>query len=382
MIRPMRFLQTSDWQLGLSLRHLGEKAPRARELRLDAAQRAMDVAREQDVDFVLVAGDTFDTHEVDNLVVEKAVEVLSSAGDRPVFVLPGNHDPLRAGGVWGRRVWHRRPENVVLLDESVEVLLPSGDVLYPCPLTQKQSRRDPTAWIPPRESGDSRLRVAVAHGSLGVAPKAANFPIAADRCAVSGLDHLALGDWHGLRLIGRCAYSGTVEATSFSEQDPGFVLVVTIDGQSRDAQIATFEVGGLRWSERNFTVRAEADLAALRRVFADLREPDQAVLRTLVRVDAEPAGPLLEELEDLRRLIAERVFAMDWRVEVTESWVDELPRGVGRSLDEGLALLAAGAEPPAPLASFSGLSPDVAARARSLLRRLAAQSAPGGVDAH
>ena len=45
MIRPMRFLQTSDWQLGLAIKQLGGKAPQARELRLETAQRAMDLRK-------------------------------------------------------------------------------------------------------------------------------------------------------------------------------------------------------------------------------------------------------------------------------------------------------------------------------------------------
>ena len=103
MIRPMGFLQTSDWQLGLAIKQLGEKASRAREQRLETAQRTMDLAKEEGVEFVVLAGDTFDSHEIDNLVVERAVEILSTVADRPVFVLPGNHDPLVAGGVWERR---------------------------------------------------------------------------------------------------------------------------------------------------------------------------------------------------------------------------------------------------------------------------------------
>ena len=69
----------------------------------------MDLAKSEGVDFVVLAGDTFDSHEIDNLVVERAVEILSTVADLPVFVLPGNHDPLVAGGVWDRRAWLRRP---------------------------------------------------------------------------------------------------------------------------------------------------------------------------------------------------------------------------------------------------------------------------------
>jgi DNA repair exonuclease SbcCD nuclease subunit len=83
----MRFLQTSDWQLGLAIKQLGEQAPLAREQHLETARRTMDLAKSEGVDFVVLAGDTFDSHEIDNLVVERAVEILSTIADLPVFVL-------------------------------------------------------------------------------------------------------------------------------------------------------------------------------------------------------------------------------------------------------------------------------------------------------
>ena len=337
MIRPMRFLQTSDWQLGLAIKQLGGKASQARERRLEAAQRAMDLAKDEAVDFVVLGGDTFDSHEIDNFVVERAVEILSTVVDRPVYVLPGNHDPLGAGGVWGRRAWQRRPENVILLDEAVEIPLAGGSVLYPCPLTQKRSRRDPTGWIPSREDGDDRIRVGVAHGSLGVMPKSANFPIASDRCERAGLDHLALGDWHGTKVVGRCAYSGTIEATSFSERETGRVLLVEIDPKSKLVKIEAPRLGSLEWRELRPVIRDEADLAALRQQLEGFAKLDSVVLRARVRLDGDLGTALLEDLEDLRRGIEQRAFFSDWTTEIEATWDDELPSGLARQLDEALA---------------------------------------------
>ena len=60
---------------------------------------------------------------------------------------------------------------------------------------RKRSSRDPTGWIPPREEGDDRLRIGLAHGALDILPvDTTNFPIAPDRDERSGLDHLALGE--------------------------------------------------------------------------------------------------------------------------------------------------------------------------------------------
>ena len=380
MIRPMRLLQTSDWQLGLAIKQLGEQAPLAREQRFETARRTMELAKSEGVDFVVLAGDTFDSHEIDNLVVERAVEILSTVADLPVFVLPGNHDPLVAGGVWDRRAWQRRPENVILLEEAAEVTLADGSALFPCPLTQKRSGRDPTAWIPPRADADDRVRIGVAHGSLGVLPKSANFPIASDRCERAGLDHLAVGDWHGYKVVGRCAYSGTIEATSFSEKETGRVLLVEIDDDSKRVEIDARRIGSLDWTEMVPVIRDEGDLSTLRQQLDALGQLENVVLRARVRLDGDLPAALLEDLEDLRRGVEDRVFFSSWSTEIRASWDDELPTGLARELDEALDAVSKKGDPGAPFESFGDVGPEVALEARSLLRRLAAEAAGGDFD--
>ena len=53
----------------------------------------LDAARAADADFLLLAGDTFDNHRVSTATLQRAADLLATAG-RPVILLPGNHDPL------------------------------------------------------------------------------------------------------------------------------------------------------------------------------------------------------------------------------------------------------------------------------------------------
>lgn len=369
----MRLLLTSDWQLGLSIRQLGERAAEARDERFSSACRAMEIAQERDVDFVLLAGDTFDSSDVDNLVIERALEAIEAAGDRPVFVLPGNHDPLDSGAVWHRRAWGRAPANVRVLGEAVEIELEGDGALYPCPLKQKRSRRDPTEWIPPRVEGDSRIRIGFAHGSFGIVPTKANFPIAADRCERSGLDLLALGDWHGLVQTDRAAYAGTPEATGFSERDAGNVLVVELESWGAEPKMEPVRVGRFEWSERSARIERAAEIADLRDELYDLEHAEDRLLRA--RLKLEP-GALLEsreELEDLRRGLEDRFFHLSWAVEEAPTWEDDLPLGLARRLDQELdSLLEDGSAPEADRRVAQG--------ARTLLRTLVAQASEGNAE--
>lgn len=85
----MRFLHTADWHVGRTIRG------RSRLGEFEAALRTVvDVAKDQSVDCVLVAGDIHDqravTPDADRLIFETFIE-LHAAGI-PVVAIPGNHD--------------------------------------------------------------------------------------------------------------------------------------------------------------------------------------------------------------------------------------------------------------------------------------------------
>jgi len=366
----MRILQTSDWQLGLTARQAGARAPDLRAARFAAVERIAELAERERVDLVLVAGDTFDRSDVDEEVLVRAVAILDSMAPRRIFVLPGNHDPLCPGGVWERSSWRAHGAHVRLLDRAEAVEVDDRAVLYPCPVTQKRSRRDPTAWIPPREAGDDRLRIGVAHGSLGILPEASNFPIDAARPALSGLDYLALGDWHGLKTGERWAYSGTPEATSFGESDTGSVLLVDLEAQ-QTPDIVAARVGALRWLDERRELRDATDVEDLERTLGPETAWEDLVarLRLEVSADAESAAALEVRLRRLRDRLEAACFLVDWNLGFRRPEVAEWPPGLGEEMARALHELAQGGRPAPPFRDLSA-EPGVAASALGLLRGL------------
>lgn len=260
----MKFLHSADWQMGLKALQAGEKAKEIRSERYETASMVVNLAKREHVDFVLLAGDLFENHDVDESVVRKTVAVLNSFAPIPVFVLPGNHDPVIAGSVWDRRSWRQVGDNVTLLVEAVEMTIKDGVVIYPSPLHQKQSTMDPTEWIPSRAKKDTRIRIGVAHGSLDLLPEKTNFPIDSDRASKAGLDYLALGDWHGFMQNGKAVYSGTMEQTSFNEKDTGNAVIICIAKGGDDPVISKQRVGKFEWSEYRPLIRDVTDVDRLR----------------------------------------------------------------------------------------------------------------------
>lgn len=188
----MKFLHTADWQIGMKAAALGDAGARVREERIAAGRRVVETAKNHNVDFVLVAGDLFEDNAVDRVLVQKVADMLSSFGEQ-VFIIPGNHDPFMPGSVWEHPSWKSASNVHVLLDEApVEV---HGGVLYPCPVREKHSGLNPTAWIPSER--DERIRIGIAHGTVdGIRQDEPEYPIPRDAVQRAGLDFLALGHWH------------------------------------------------------------------------------------------------------------------------------------------------------------------------------------------
>jgi DNA repair exonuclease SbcCD nuclease subunit len=375
---PVKFLHTADWQMGMKALQAGEKAKEVRSKRYETAGRIVELAKREAVDFVVLAGDLFEHHDVDEAVVRKTVTLLDGFGSIPVFVLPGNHDPLVAGGVWNRQSWQRVGAHVTLLGKAQEILVSDGVAIYPSPLYQKQSAMDPTEWIPSRAPGDDHIRIGIAHGSLDLLPERNNFPIASRRANEAGLDYLALGDWHGFLQHGKAVYSGTMEQTNFSEKDPGNVAIVKIAHAGDEPVISKQRVGELVWSEHSPTIHDVTDVEQLRIAIRDTGALAIQLIRVAPDLEPDVSDGVVAELESLRKELLEEAFLLDWPEETVNAPFEtavSMPDGVLADADSCLAAILEGRIPEGPGREAASADPSVVKEARALLRRLAREVA-------
>lgn len=368
-----RLLHTADWQLGCKLLQAGERASDVRAKRLEALDAVVDLAHQQDVDAVLVAGDTFEDHDVGDRTLRHAVRRLDELAPIPTYVLPGNHDPLVPGGVWDRSAWRSAADHVTLLTKPEPLEIEEDVRLYPCPLTQKRSTQDPTAWIPPRED-DEVLRIGLAHGALDLLPESVNFPISANRAEQSDLDYLALGDWHGLMIDGRTAYPGTHEPTSYSEEDPGHALVVDLDAPGQRPEITPHTVRQLTWHSETATIQDPTDVDRLRDAIEAAGAADELLVRVRAEVTPTADEQALAAMEALREDLASSAFLLDWEVDVDAFHSQqpvELPEGPLTRVDDDLATILDGRIPDGPAQAVASEDAEVVRAARALLHQLA-----------
>lgn len=364
----IRFLHVADFHLGLRITRFDEDAcGRMAEARFTALRKVRTEAARLNVDFILVAGDVFDDHTVSKGDATRAFPILESSADAcPVYIIPGNHDPLVPGGVWDRDPWLREQPHlrVHFLRNAEPVEVPNQPVtIFPCPLKQRRSMDDPTAWIAghPR-AGNDRFRIGLAHGSLNVGFRLPDDDhlIRPDAAEAYGLDYVALGHWHkefrhkSADGVVRTAYSGVHEpmgfpfgsaalatgwasfsadgdAERFHDDGLGRALLVTIPEPGAPPVIETIEVGELRWSaeQRNLT---SLRIGSLISEFADREHRPLTVLRLALSGVIDPQS--FERLEELRSVLKSyhAGTSMNASAVIVEPDADKLAEAVGQGV--------------------------------------------------
>lgn len=287
---PFHFLHSSDLHLGRAFGNFPEGIRhRLREARHGAIGRLAAGARSGGAGTILLAGDTFDAETPAPETLRQALAAMREASDLTWVLLPGNHDSLAATELW-RRIATDGPANLRALTSDAPVELALGVHLLPAPCTQRRPGRDLTeAMSAPTPEGTRRI--GLGHGAITdfSGEEGATGIIPPDRAQRSGLDYLALGDWHGqLQVSPTTWYSGTPEQDGFKHDAPGAALLVALDGPG--PKVTPVTVGGFRWLRPQIELLPGEDAVA--RIAAEL--PKTGARDHLVRLTVTGRLPLAE----------------------------------------------------------------------------------------
>src|SRR6187401_2481376 len=145
------FLHTADWQIGKPFAGVEDIQKRSllQQERINMLERVAGAARDQNADFVVVAGDLFDSPSVTKATVSAACSAIGKL-PIPVFAIPGNHDHGGPGSLWEQPFFRQEQAQLapnlrmLLTPEAVEL---ENAVLFPCPLLRRHESTDLTAWL-------------------------------------------------------------------------------------------------------------------------------------------------------------------------------------------------------------------------------------------
>jgi DNA repair exonuclease SbcCD nuclease subunit len=301
----VRFIHTADWQIGKVFRFVDDATVGVlQEARLEAVSRIGRLAMEHAAPTVLVAGDIYDVATAEDRTLAQPIERMRAFPEVTWHLIPGNHDPHQSGGPWDRLLRRGLPDNVWAHLEPVPVALADGHArLLPAPLTRRRALGDPTAWMDQAPSPGWTLRIGLAHGSISAfgsdADRQPNL-IDPARPQRAGLAYLALGDWHGRKLVGeRCWYSGTPEVDDFGVIDGGHALLVELAGPGALPEVTPLRTGRFDWRQEQIQLQGEDDIEVVRTRLRGLYQDPACLL-----IDLQLEGALsLAGREQLARVL-------------------------------------------------------------------------------
>lgn len=246
MKQKVTFLHTSDFHLGASfkgLKALSESwAKRLLSAVMESYSRVIETAIERQVDFVIVAGDVFDTEQTsyaDYLGFLKGLERLDEKGI-PVYLCMGNHDPLTS---WQKGFSHLPNNTSIFSSEKPSFSVFEKDGL---PVAVLGGRSYGTKSWPIGEdisAGLDRTEAFKATGvetpfSIGVAHSGLDIdkghsPLDPAKLLDSGMDYWALGHLHSPFALPdhdpTIVFPGCIQGHDINETGPKGAYLVTLE---------------------------------------------------------------------------------------------------------------------------------------------------------
>lgn len=263
----LRIAHTADVHLGRAFGYLGEAAQAHQERLKRAFRRVFTEAQARDCQALLIAGDLFDSPRVGRSWIEFALATIADSR-LPVIVIPGNHDPaerhpFREASLPSNLRFAPHTTRLRLSELDMEVIVcPAGDEMH----WQATLRRD---------SDGAPSQIALMHGSMPSAGGQGS--IRPDWISNSGLDYVALGDWHSPQnwTQGRtvCCYSGAPEMIMPRQQLPAVMLVVEL-AERQPARVETVTTGETRYPDGARNGKLDWDISryeSVQTLLSDLR---------------------------------------------------------------------------------------------------------------
>ena len=336
-----RFIHAADIHLDSPLRGLSryESAP-AESIR-NACRRAfenlVDRAIEEQVAFVLLAGDLYDGDWKDystGIFLKLQVGRLGQHGIR-VFAVLGNHD---AANKMTKTL--EPPANMTILSSrKVETILADdlSVAIHGRSFGQGQVSENLAANFPAAKDG--LFNIGLLHTSLdgreGHAPYA---PCTVDDLRSKGYQYWALGHVHKYEVVSRdpwIVFPGCIQGRHIKETGPKGCVLVTVDGGAVK-EVENIPLDVLRWAFCRVDVTDVADVRdVLNRVRRHMEaERDVADGRPIaMRIRFEGTTGLCDELAAYPERLEQEVRALGAEIAGEDLWVERVENAATNRMD-------------------------------------------------
>ena len=251
----VKILATADWQMDMVGDGLN---PDAREYlsaaRVETIEKILELAKEENVDVILAAGDLFEYPRPTPEVTAAVAKVLQRS-KVPIYAIPGNHDLYGSSSVWNTPEF-RAIEHFHLHHEQTQTEISEGVFLHSIPVNNIYSIQ-PQDELLKDVSDEDGVHIVMAHAhdvavsTFGAHEDGIRLPIDSSKVIGKGYSLLILGHWHSWKEVqkNRVLYPGTHEQTKFGERDAGYVAIIDVPEDGSEPQIVQKRVGKIQWLE-------------------------------------------------------------------------------------------------------------------------------------
>lgn len=226
----VKIIHCADVHLGANVSFLGSRAKQRQTETLRTFQKTVEFAVKEDVKAFLIAGDLFDSFEIDFSFIREVLSSISSANGVKFFYSAGNHDPLDLNSPLRKAAL---PSNLYIFDTKDSVFTFDDLKLRVYGRSFKEvydKGEECFSLIPP---DDDFINIMCIHGELTSDKNSDYNPITQQFITESRMDYIALGHIHKCTDIGRLgstdfAYCGCLEGQGFDESGKKGILMGNI----------------------------------------------------------------------------------------------------------------------------------------------------------
>lgn len=236
-MNSVKMLHCADVHLGAAESSLGTLAESRRAETLITFEKIINLAKEQSVDLLLIAGDLFNSNNVESSFTDRVFESFNSIPNIKIVYAAGNHDPLNAESPFSKCTL---PSNLFVLDTN-DSFVEFSDIN-----TRVYGKSFKEVYMQGVESfslkpDDAFINLMCIHGELRSDLGSDYNSITSDFIKTSGMDYIALGHVHKRTDVGKIgntfvAYCGCPEGQGFDELQEKGVYVGEVSKGKCDLQ--------------------------------------------------------------------------------------------------------------------------------------------------
>ncbi len=217
-MNKVKILHCADVHIGAAESFLGARAESRQAETLITFEKIIDIAKENDVQIMLISGDLFNSNNQPKSVIDRVFENFAKIENTKIIFCGGNHDPLNIDSPFKK---YECPKNVYALDtkDSYFEFDELNTRVYGKSFKEVYMKGAARFSLTP---SDDFINLMCIHGDLRNDLGSDYNSITSEFIESSGMDYIALGHIHKRTEVGKIgntylAYCGCPEGQGFDE---------------------------------------------------------------------------------------------------------------------------------------------------------------------